>query len=137
MTRRPPRLSSTDKLFPYTALFRSAEPHGAKPAEYSDGGWSECGGYEAAEPNGKPCRSQRIEIVAGDPIRSQSESDERACADNGTQSRQSAAPQCPVSQHQSMQSITPLTRLLPLWTGRRSSDKRRVGQECVSPSRTG
>src|SRR3546814_14571283 len=64
-----------------------AEPHGAKPAEYSYGGWSECGGYEAAEPNGKPCRSQRIAIVAGDPIRSQSESDEKACDDNGTQSR--------------------------------------------------
>src|SRR3546814_3139785 len=80
-----------------------AEPHGAKPAEYSYGGWSECGGYEAAEPNGKPCRSQRIAIVAGDPIRSQSESDERACDDNGNHSRQSDATQCPVSRHQSMQ----------------------------------
>src|SRR3546814_9449727 len=81
--------------------------------------WSECGGYEAAEPNGKPCRSQRIAIVAGDPIRSQSESDERACDDNGTQSRQSDATQCPVSRHQSMQSSKPLIRLLALWLGRR------------------
>src|SRR3546814_5518320 len=73
MIRRPPRSTRTDTLFPYTTLFRSsshsgvggrnkqdvekppvAEPHGAKPAEYSYGGWSECGGYEAAEPNGKP-----------------------------------------------------------------------------------
>src|SRR3546814_20706270 len=90
MERRPPRTTLTDPLLPYTTLFRSqdvekppgAEPHGAKPAEYSYGGWSECGGYEAAEPNGKPCRSQRIAIVAGDPTRSQSESDERACDDN-------------------------------------------------------
>src|SRR3546814_10796035 len=81
-----------------------AEPHGAKPAEYSYGGWSECGGYEAAEPNGKPCRSQRIAIVAGDPIRSQYESDERACDATGTQSRQADAQQCPVSRHPSMQS---------------------------------
>src|SRR3546814_234808 len=129
MIRRPPRATRTDTLFPYTTLFRSkqdvekppvAEPHGAKPAEYSYGGWSECGGYEAAEPNGKPCRSQRIAIVAGDPIRSQSESDERACDDNGTQSRQSDATQCPVSRHQSMQSSKPLIRLLALWLGRRS-----------------
>src|SRR3546814_17654144 len=75
---------------------------------------------DLAEPNGKPCRSQRIAIVAGDPIRSQSESDERACDDNGTQSRQSDATQCPVSRHQSMQSSKPLIRLLALWLGRRS-----------------
>src|SRR3546814_8248513 len=86
----------------------------------SDVGSSDLGGYEAAEPNGKPCRSQRIAIVAGDPIRSQSESDERACDDNGTQSRQSDATQCPVSRHQSMQSSKPLIRLLALWLGRRS-----------------
>src|SRR3546814_5719364 len=59
-------------------------------------------------------------IVAGDPIRSQSESDERACDDNGTQSSQSDATQCPVSRHQSMQSSKPLIRLLALWLGRRS-----------------
>src|SRR3546814_10128313 len=47
-------------------------------------------------------------------------SDERACDDNGTQSRQSDATQCPVSRHQSMQSSKPLIRLLALWLGRRS-----------------
>src|SRR3546814_15250934 len=86
MIRRPPGSKRTDTRFPSTT---------ALPI-YSYGGWGECGDYEAAEPNGKPCRSQRIAIVAGDPIRSQSESDERACDDNGTQSRQSDATQCPV-----------------------------------------
>src|SRR3546814_12879841 len=86
---------------------------------------------------------QRIAIVAGDPIRSQSESDERACDDNGTQSRQSDATQCPVSRHQSMQSSKPLISMLALWLGRRSfptqsdrgrsrSEERRVVKEWVS-----
>src|SRR3546814_13058394 len=67
-----------------------AEPHGAKPAEYSYGGWSECGGYEAAEPNGKPRRRQRIAIVAGVHIRSHSGDGARRRDDNGTPRRQAA-----------------------------------------------
>src|SRR3546814_19709451 len=90
-----------------------AEPHGAKPAEYSYGGWSECGGYEAAEPNGKPFRSQRIAIVAGDPIRSQSESAERACDDDGPQTRPSESPHCPVARPTSLKYQQPLTRHPP------------------------
>src|SRR3546814_1396435 len=34
MKRRPPRSTRTDTLFPYTTLFRSAQPHKAIPAKF-------------------------------------------------------------------------------------------------------
>src|SRR3546814_19732065 len=38
MIRRPPRSTRTDTLFPYTALFRSAELHGLGQGRTSGGG---------------------------------------------------------------------------------------------------
>src|SRR3546814_15698525 len=64
MIRRPPRSTRTDTLFPYTTLFRSADP---VPRNRAARRRRPVGGRQAAFPAGGSCRAPRGGNAAGAP----------------------------------------------------------------------